>query len=194
MNSTLTQLDVSAFSIPTDFPESDGTFQWHSTTIVLVEAHAGGHTGLGFSYADIAAARLVDRRLSPVVLGRDAMAISGCWMAMLDAVRNVGRPGVASHAIAAVDIALWDLKARLLGISLMDLLGRARAGIPVYGSGGFTSYSIDQLQEQLATWVEHGISKVKMKVGTNPDEDLEQVHAARIAIGGDTELFVDANG
>ena len=194
MKPTITQLDVSAFSIPTDRPESDGTFQWDSTTIVIVEAHAGGQTGIGFTYGDMAAARLVDRKLSPVILGRDAMAISGCWMTMLDAVRNLGRPGVASHAIAAVDIALWDLKARLLGISLMTLLGSARGGIPVYGSGGFTSYSIDQLQEQLSTWVERGISKVKMKVGTKPDEDLDRVRAARIAIGTKTELFVDANG
>src|SRR5437588_5749320 len=168
----LTQLDVSAFAIPTDFPESDGTFEWDSTTIVIVEAHAGGQTGLGFTYGDIAAARLIDRKLSPGILGRDAMAISGCWLAMLRVVRNLGRPGVASHAIAAVDIALWDLKARLLGISLMALLGGARDRIPVYGSGGFTSYSIDQLQQQLSTWVEHGISRVKMKVGTKPDEDL----------------------
>src|ERR1700757_2474788 len=122
MNATLTQLDVSAFSIPTDFPESDGTFHWDSTTIVIAEAHAGGQTGLGFTYADIAAARLIDRKLSPLVLGRNAMAITGCWMTMLDAVRNLGRPGVASCAIAAVDIALWDLKARLLGVSLMTLL------------------------------------------------------------------------
>jgi len=190
----LTQLDVSAFAIPTDFPESDGTFEWDSTTIVIVEAHAGGHTGLGFTYGDIAAARLIDRKLSPLVLGRDAMAISSCWMAMLDEVRNLGRPGVASHAIAAVDIALWDLKSRLLGISLMNLLGAARAGIPVYASGGFTSYSIDQLQKQLSTWVERGFSKVKMKVGAKSDEDLDRVRAARIAIGAKTELFVDANG
>jgi L-alanine-DL-glutamate epimerase-like enolase superfamily enzyme len=194
MTSAITQLDVSAFTMPTDYPEADGTFEWDSTTIVIVEAQAGGQTGLGFTYGDAAAARLIDRKLSPLILGRDAMAISGSWMAMLNAVRNLGRPGVASHAIAAVDIALWDLKARLLGISLTTLLGSARAGIPVYGSGGFTSYSIEHLQAQLSSWVGRGISKVKMKVGTKPDEDLERVRDARRAIGTKTELFVDANG
>ena len=190
----ITQLDVSAFTIPTDFPESDGTFEWDSTTIIIVEAHAGSHTGLGFSYGDLAAARLIDRRLSQLVLGRDAMAVTGNWMAMVHAVRNLGRPGVASHAIAAVDIALWDLKARLLGIPLLSLLGNARVSIPVYGSGGFTSYSIDQLQAQLSGWVQRGITMVKIKVGSNPSQDVDRVRAARAAIGAKTQLFVDANG
>src|SRR2546423_885378 len=141
----ITQVDVSAFTIPTDFPECDGTFEWDSTTIVIVEIHAGGRTGIGFTYGDLAAGRLVDRKLSQLILGRDAMAVTGCWMTMLHAVRNLGRPGVASHAIAAVDIALWDLKARLFGIPLVSLLGNARPGIPVYGSGGVTSYLIDSL-------------------------------------------------
>jgi L-alanine-DL-glutamate epimerase-like enolase superfamily enzyme len=168
--------------------------EWDSTTIVIVEARADGHTGLGFTYGDPAAARLIDRRLSHLVLGRDAMAITGNWMAMIHAVRNLGRPGVASHAIAAVDIALWDLKARLLGISLTSLLGTVRDSIPVYGSGGFTSYSIDQLQAQVSGWVQRGITMVKIKVGSNPLQDLERVRAARMAIGPEPRLFVDANG
>jgi len=190
----ITQLDVSAYTIPTDFPESDGTFEWDSTTIVIVEVHAGGQIGLGFTYGDLTAARLIDRKLSQLILGKAAMAITGCWMTMLHAVRNLGRPGVASHAIAAVDIALWDLKARLLGIPLISLLGNTRAGIPIYGSGGFTSYSIDQLQAQLSGWAQRGITMVKIKVGTKPAEDLERVRSARSAIGPNAELFVDANG
>src|SRR4051812_26746097 len=142
----ITQLDVSAFTIPTDYPEADGTIEWDSTTIVIAEAHAGGEKGIGFTYGDRAAAGVIDRILSPIVLGRDAMATREIWAAMLRSVRNMGRPGIASHAIAAVDIALWDLKARLLRIPLMVLLGPVRSRIAVYGSGGFTSYSIDQLQ------------------------------------------------
>src|SRR5215471_9456132 len=170
MNPKITQIDVSAFTIPTDFPEADGTFEWDSTTIVIVEVHAGGQTGLGFTYGDLSAARLVDRKLSQLVLGQDAMAVAGSWMKMLHSVRNLGRPGVASHAIAAVDVALWDLKAKLLGLPLISLLGTVRAGIPVYGSGGFTSYSIDQIQSQLSGWVGRGISMVKIKVGSKPAE------------------------
>ena len=191
---TINQLDVSAFTIPTDFPEADGTMEWDSTTLILVEAHAGGHTGMGFTYADRAAAGVIDRVLSQVVLGRDALAIEGAWAAMIRAVRNIGRPGIASHAIAAVDVALWDLKSQLLNVSLFTLLGAIRSAIPIYGSGGFTSYSIEQLQAQFAAWAAQGIRMVKMKVGSEPHHDLERVIAAKQIIGSEVELFVDANG
>src|SRR4051794_3630491 len=97
-------------------------------------------------------------------------------------------------AISAVDNALWDLKARLLGVSLLDLLGAVRDRAPVYGSGGFTSYSVEQLQRQLGGWAAEGFKAVKMKVGCEPDADVERVRAARQAIGPAVELYVDANG
>jgi L-alanine-DL-glutamate epimerase-like enolase superfamily enzyme len=190
----INRVDVSAYTIPTDLPESDGTFSWDRTTIIVVEAFAGSATGIGYTYGDLACGRLVDRVFSPLLLGREALAIPKAWVAMQQAVRNIGRPGIASTAIAAVDNALWDLKARLLGLSLADLIGRARDGVPVYGSGGFTSYSLEQLEDQFSGWAEEGIKRVKMKVGRNPSEDLIRVRAARAAIGDDTELFVDANG
>ncbi len=190
----ITRLDVSAYTIPTDFPESDGTFKWSSTTLVVVEATAGGVRSLGYSYADTATAKLIKDHLAEVVVGCDAMAVTGTWASMVHSVRNLGRPGIASMAIAAVDNALWDLKARLLDVSLVGLLGAVRARIDVYGSGGFTSYSIEQLQAQLAGWVADGIPRVKMKIGTHPDADLERVEAARAAIGPEAALFVDANG
>lgn len=188
------RIEVSAYTIPTDFPESDGTLAWDSTTLVLVEAVAGGERGLGFTYAGTASARLVHDRLAEVVRGRDALALAGAWAAMISAVRNLGRPGIASTAIAAVDTALWDLKARLLGLPLVRLLGAVRESVPVYGSGGFTSYSVDQLREQLGGWVAEGITRVKMKVGRDPQADVARVRAAREAIGPAAELFVDANG
>lgn len=188
------KVDVSVFRVPTDAPEADGTFAWEATTLVLVEAAAGGKTGLGYSYADPATAALVRDSLVGVVVGRDAMAVPASWAAMVHAIRNLGRPGVASMAIAAVDSALWDLKARLLDLPLVTLLGAAREEAPVYGSGGFTSYSIDQLQKQLGGWVAAGIPRVKMKIGTHPADDLGRVRAAREAIGPEAELFVDANG
>jgi L-alanine-DL-glutamate epimerase-like enolase superfamily enzyme len=188
------RIEVSAYTIPTDFPESDGTLEWDSTTLVLVEAAAGGERSLGFTYAGTASARLIHDRLARVVCGRDALAVAGAWAAMVDAVRNLGRPGIASTAIAAVDTALWDLKARLFGLPLVRLLGAVRESVPVYGSGGFTSYSIDQLREQLGGWVAEGISRVKMKVGRDRETDVTRVRAAREAIGPEAELFVDANG
>jgi L-alanine-DL-glutamate epimerase-like enolase superfamily enzyme len=187
-------LAVSAYVVPTESAESDGTLEWHQTTLVLVEAKAGDRHGVGYSYADLSAATLIQGMLVEVVRGRDAMAVPHCWAAMVRAVRNLGRPGIASMAISAVDSALWDLKACLLNVPLVTLLGPVRAGVQAYGSGGFTSYPLDQLQRQLSTWVEDGIPRVKMKIGRVPAEDLRRVEAARAAIGRDTELFVDANG
>lgn len=151
------QLDVSVYRVPTDVPESDGTLEWDHTTIVIVEAMAGGMCGLGYTYADTAAAQFIRDHLVEVVRGRDAMAVSGAWTAMLHAVRNLGRTGVAAMAIAAVDSALWDLKARLLELPLVTLIGAVRDGVPVYGSGGFTSYSAEQLRAQLSDWVARGL-------------------------------------
>jgi L-alanine-DL-glutamate epimerase-like enolase superfamily enzyme len=166
------RIGVSAYVVPADGPEADGTFAWHKTTLVLVEATADGKMGLGYSYADTSTAALVRDTLAEVVRGRDAMAVPGSWSAMVAAIRNLGRPGVASMAISAIDAALWDLKARLLELPLVTLLGSVHEEVPVYGSGGFTSYSIEPLQKQLGGWVEHGIARVKMKIGTHPDDDL----------------------
>jgi L-alanine-DL-glutamate epimerase-like enolase superfamily enzyme len=161
---------------------------------VVVELSAGGRTGIGYSYADAAAGMLVRRVLAPAVVGLDAFAIPAAWDAMVKRVRNLGRPGVASTAIAAVDVALWDLKARLLGLPLVALLGSARPSVAVYGSGGFTSYSLERLERQLGGWAEAGIRRVKMKVGRCPADDVARVAVARKAIGNDSALFVDANG
>ncbi len=188
------RVEVSAYKVPTDAPESDGTYEWDSTTIVVVETYAGGRKGLGYSYADTSTATLVRDMLAGVVKGRDAMGVPGSYAAMWAAVRNLGRPGIASMAISAVDSALWDLKARLLDVALVTLLGAVRDSAPVYGSGGFTSYSPEQLRDQLGGWVAAGIPRVKMKIGRHPEDDLARVRVARGAIGRDAELFVDANG
>jgi len=188
-------LAVSIYRVPTDVPaESDGTYTWNSTTLVFVEARAGGVTGIGYTYADTSTARLIADTLSRVVCGMDAMSTPTIWSALVAAVRNLGRPGIASMAISAVDVAMWDLKARLLDVPLVSLLGAARSAVPVYGSGGFTSYSNDQLRAQLSGWVEMGIPRVKMKIGRDAIADVDRVRVARRAIGDDAELFVDANG
>jgi L-alanine-DL-glutamate epimerase-like enolase superfamily enzyme len=188
------QIDVGAYTIPTDAPEADGTLAWDATTIVVVHARGGGETGLGYTYADVSTAKLIASKLAGVVRGSDAMAPQSAWAAMVEQTRNLGRPGITSMAIAAVDLAVWDLKARLLGLPLCGLLGMARDRVPVYGSGGFTAYAPQRLAAQLAGWVEDGIPRVKMKVGSVPDEDPERVRIAREAIGPDARLFVDANG
>ena len=191
---TVERIDVQAYTIPTDAPEGDGTLQWDSTTIVVVQAHGQGQVGLGYTYADVSTAKLIQSTLADVVKGQPAQSPRASWRAMVRAVRNLGRPGISSMGIAAVDLALWDLHARLAELPLCALLGMAHDRVPVYGSGGFTTYSNERLQKQLADWVEQGIPRVKMKIGAHPEQDPERVRAARAAIGPDIELFIDANG
>ncbi|HTV80027.1 MAG TPA: enolase C-terminal domain-like protein [Steroidobacteraceae bacterium] len=185
---------AAAYRIPTDRPEADGTFEWDATTLVVVHVEAGGARGLGYTYSDASIVGLIQGVLHKAIAGRDVCDVTACWQAMQRSVRNLGREGLAATAISAVDVALWDLKARLLDLPLASLLGRCRETIPIYGSGGFTSYTDDELREQLGGWVERdGCQWVKMKVGTHPARDPHRVRVARQAIG-DAGLFVDANG
>jgi L-alanine-DL-glutamate epimerase-like enolase superfamily enzyme len=194
VDTPIERIEVGVYTVPTDAPEADGTYAWDSTTLVLVEASGGDRRGVGYTYADSATARLITESLVAAVVGKEAMAVPAAWAAMAQKVRNLGKPGIAAMAIAAVDNALWDLKARLLDIPLVTLLGPVRAGVDVYGSGGFTSYDDRQLRDQLGGWVASGIPRVKMKIGTHPADDLRRVRVAREAIGPDAQLFVDANG
>jgi len=190
----ISSVNATAYTIPTDAPEADGTFAWDRTTLVAVEITAGGRTGLGYTYSDPSLPALIHGALSPVLVGQDATAISALWEAMLRRVRNLGSRGLCATAVSAVDVALWDLKARLLGQPLALLFGAARATVPIYGSGGFTSYDDARLEKQLAGWVEQaGCRWVKMKIGSDPARDADRVATARRAIGK-AGLFVDANG
>lgn len=187
-------LQVSNYTVPTNAPESDGTLEWNKTSLVLVEVKSAGKCGLGYTYADTATASLIHDTLANVVIQSNALSPQAAYSSMWHRIRNLGRPGICSMAISAVDCALWDLKARLLNLPLVTLLGQVRPGAQIYGSGGFTSYSDGRLAEQLSGWVKAGIPRVKMKIGREPDRDAHRVRIAREAIGPDAELFVDANG
>ena len=188
------RLTVSVYVVPTDYPESDGTLEWNKTTLVLVEADAASHTGLGYTFADNATATLIHELLTPLMDGANALAPPAAYLRMWRHIRNLGRPGICAMAISAVDCALWDLKAKILNVPLVVLLGQVRSGAPIYGSGGFTSYSDDQLTRQLADWASEGIRDVKMKIGRDPLRDEARVAIARDAIGASVGLYVDANG
>jgi L-alanine-DL-glutamate epimerase-like enolase superfamily enzyme len=195
----ITGLEAAAYVVPTDAPEADGTLAWDKTTIVVATARGGGQEGTGWTYAAGAARTVISEVLSGVVVGRPAFDIPAVARDMARALRNVGRPGVGATALSAVDVALWDLKARLLGLPVTDLLGRASRSVAIYGSGGFTSYDEKQTREQLTGWVEgDGIPRVKIKIGEDwggrERRDLERIALARQIIGPETELYVDANG
>ncbi len=193
-------LEVSTYEIPTQEPyEADGTLEWSSTTVVVVTLGAGGKKGLGFSYATTACETLIKDVLAKAILGCDVLDTGAIWAKMVKSIRNLGRPGISSMSISAVDIAAWDLKAHLVGLPLADLIGKCRNKVEIYGSGGFTSLSDDQLTKQLDGWVyKQKIPRVKIKVGSNWGKlwqrDIQRVELAREYIGNDTELFVDANG
>jgi L-alanine-DL-glutamate epimerase-like enolase superfamily enzyme len=192
-------VEAAVYTVPTDAPEADGTLSWNSTTLVLTRAQAGQEQGIGWTYGSPACAPVITGMLAEVVRGRPALDVPGSHQAMIQAVRNVTRPGVAGYAISALDIALWDLKAKLLGLPLYRLLGAVRDRVPVYGSGGFTTYGESQLRDQLSGWVAgQDIPRVKIKIGeswgADPTRDLDRMRQARAIVGDSTELFVDANG
>ena len=187
-------LKVSAYKIPTATPESDGTIEWNSTTLILVEINAADKHGIGYTYANEATAIVIDKVLKKIIVNANALDIPLLNAKMIAAIRNDGQTGIAMMAVSAVDNALWDLKAKLFDMPLCNLLGKAKDSMLIYGSGGFTSYNEKQLQQQLSGWVDEGIQYVKMKIGTEPEKDIERVKEARDAIGKNAKLFVDANG
>jgi L-alanine-DL-glutamate epimerase-like enolase superfamily enzyme len=191
---TIVSAQVSAYTIPTETPEADGTATWKSTTIVIAELSAAGKSGLGYTYSHQSAAVAARDLIESEVAGKNAFEIPGIHHALDVFCRNWGRPGLASTAISAIDIALWDLKARLLDRPLAELLGKARDSIPGYGSGGFTSYTDAQLLEQLTHWAREGFAAVKMKIGRNAADDVRRIKAVCHALKGKAELFIDANG
>lgn len=194
MSDLINAVDATAYTVDTDQPEADGTLHWTSTTIVVVSVSAAGETGIGWTYGPAAIADFVRGELADVVAGSDPLDVPRTWSAMVAAIRNAGRPGVAGYAISAVDVALWDLKARLLDIGLHRLLGAARAAVPIYGSGGFLTYDDRTLHDQLEFWAEQHIPRAKIKIGETDQRDLARMRQARDVLGPDRELYVDANG
>ncbi len=193
------RVEVSTYTIPTDAPEGDGTLLWDSTTVVVVQLAAGPTVGTGWTYGPAAVATVVASDLAPLVLDTDPMNIGGTVTHLRTQTRNMTTSGVVGYAISAVDIALWDLKARLLDLPLHHLLGAVRPSVPVYGSGGFVTYDEGTLRDQLSGWVAgQRIPRVKIKIGqewgSRTDRDLARIHQARSIIGPDVALYVDANG
>lgn len=188
------KVDVAAYTVPTDLPEGDGTLQWDSTTLIVCEIHAANQIGLGYTYGNVATAFVADHLATKCLLHQAACDITRLHGAMLIQVRNDGSHGIASMAISALDVTLWDLKAKLLKCSLVDLFGVHQTSVTAYGSGGFTTYSNQQLASQMSGWATSGLKNVKMKIGAEPGRDIERIRTAREAISPSTNLFIDANG
>ncbi|NKQ59001.1 mandelate racemase, partial [Amycolatopsis sp. K13G38] len=156
-------------------------------------------SGLGWTYADVSCVPLITGVLAPVIRGWPVLDVPAAWSAMRRRIRNLGRPGIVSCALSAVDIALWDAAARAAGLPLVRLLGREHEDVALYASGGFTTECVHQLEAWLGSWVhQRQVPRVKIKIGeawgTEIARDLTRVRAARDAIGSEVELYVDANG
>lgn len=195
VDARIERLKVGAYEVPTATEkESDGTLEWDSTTLVVVELRCGEHIGLGYTYCDKAAASVIGSKLASVVEGADALMPEQAWAQMQVQARQLGQVGIAAMAISAVDVALWDLKAKLLDVCLADALPRFRSSVPIYGSGGFCNYTSEQLRDQVQGWVDDGFRSVKIKVGRDAKVDPKRVELVRSIVGDEVEVMVDANG
>jgi L-alanine-DL-glutamate epimerase-like enolase superfamily enzyme len=158
----------------------------------------GGHSGVGFGYSKRAggpAQFAHAREVAPDLLGEDPSDIGRLWTKLVWAGASVGRSGAATQALAAIDVALWDLKAKRAGLPLAKLLGAHRDSVRCYNtSGGFLHESVDQVKDNATGTLEAGVGGIKIKVG-QPDwrADLRRVAAVREHIGADVPLMVDAN-
>ncbi len=156
-----------------------------------------GVEGLGTGTGGPAVRAVIERNLKDLLVGEDPFAIERLWEAMFWRVRGFGRKGVAFGAISCIDVALWDLKAKALGVPLYRLLGTYRDSVPIYGSGGWTHFNERDLIEEQSSYVERGIPRIKMKVGKDfgrsEREDVQRLAAVRKAVGDDVEIYIDAN-
>jgi len=199
VDATIESVQASVYTFPTDQPEADGTLAWSATTMVLAEVRGGGQVGRGYTYACAACHPLIETELAEAIRGRPVLDVNGAWEAMVRVTRNLGRPGLVSCAISAVDTALWDLKGKLLDVAVCRLLGVIHDAVPIYGSGGFTTYDDTTARAQLRRWVQDwDLPRVKIKIGESwghdVARDLARIEFAREVIGPQVELFVDANG
>lgn len=186
-------------SIPLKTPIADSTHVLNHIQWILVDVLTdGGLKGtsfmLTFEYGPDLLRDIIDKELKKHVVGQDARHIGKireiCWKQ----TEYIGQSGVAAWGIGAIDIALWDLLGKSLNCPVYQLLGARRDRVPIYGSGGWLSYSIDELLAEVSSYLERGFKMVKIKVGSpDPSRDVERVKAVRDLVGDNVSLMIDAN-
>ena len=201
MQHRIAAIHVHLVSAPVEGGFADATRKVESLGFVIVRVLTKeGHEGIGITYNEVggeATAELIRRNIVPKLIGRDPLETEVIWQEMFHYLRGVGRKGLTYCALSAVDIALWDLKGKILDLPVYKLLGGNSTQVPVYGSGGWTSYSDDELVAEVTGMVSRGYTAVKFKVGvsggTDLRRDVERVRKVREAVGPDIQLMVDAN-
>ena len=194
-----TEVWLVSLPVGSGFADSTRTVGTVGFTIVRITTDQG-LDGIGMTYHEVggsAVRRLILDDIAPKITGRDPLETEVIWTELFHYLRGVGRKGLAFGAISAVDTALWDLKGKILGLPLYRLLGSDRSRIPVYTSGGWTSFNDEELLAEVAQMLSEGYSAIKIKVGVdsgrNPRRDLERVRKVRDAVGPDIDILLDAN-
>ena len=184
----ITSFDTGLYSVPLTESWGSSNYSFTSLEFVVVWLHTDtGHTGTGWTFSvgngGSAFKNLVDHYLAPKVVGRDPLQVERLWNAMWLESHDIGSGGASTHAIAAVDIAVWDLVGQELGQPLYRLLGDYRDSLPGYGSGVNLHLSLDDLLAQIESFLAQGYRSIKMKIGRDPHEDLDRVMAVRKLVG-----------
>jgi L-alanine-DL-glutamate epimerase-like enolase superfamily enzyme len=194
----ITSFDTGLYSVPLTESWGSSNYSFTSLEFTVVWLHTdSGHTGTGWTFSvgngGSAFKNLIDHYLAPKVVGRDPLQVERLWNAMWLESHDIGSGGASTHAIAAVDIAVWDLIGQELGQPLYRLLGDYRDSLPGYGSGVNLHLSLDDLLAQIESFLAQGYRSIKMKIGRDPHEDLDRVMAVRKLVGPSTGIRVDAN-
>src|SRR3712207_975596 len=195
----ITEVSTTVLHVPGELGFQDTTIRHRGSGRGALFVHIKtdeGREGLGLGTVP-ASRGLIEETLAPLLIGRDPLNHEMLWEDMFWRVRGFGRKGLAFCAISAVDIGLWDLKGKIFDAPLYKLIGHYTERVPIYGSGGWTHFSEDELVREQVGYVERGIPHVKMKVGKDfgkaEAEDLRRLAAVRKAVGDDVEIYVDAN-
>lgn len=197
----ITDIDVTLCETRVKGNFSDSTRRVETIGFAVVEVTTdAGIRGIGVTYHEVggeAIREFVKYAVRPRLIGRSPFETEALFEENSHYMRGVGRKGLAFCAYSAVDIALWDIKGKALGLPLYRLLGGGDPNVPIYASGGWTSYSTEELVAEAKNMVARGYKKIKLKVGVdggrNPSEDVRRVAAVREAIGPDVGFMLDAN-
>ena len=191
--------DVSIYYVSTEdcAGVGDSTLRYDKASMAIIELKTdAGLSGYGITIKDDIA-DLVKNRLKPILIGRDPLDIEDLWQEMFLQMRGAGRKGLCLVALSAVDIALWDLKGKILNLPLYKIFGGSKKFIPTYSSGGWTSYTMEELLNEMKSFVDLGYTTIKMKVGVefgkNIKEDARRVRAVREMVGPKIDIIIDAN-
>ena len=201
MSNLIKEVKVHLVSMPVAAGFADATRKVETIGYTIVRVFTeDGLEGFGVTYHEVggeATKMLIEKNIAPRIIGKDPFETEVIWQDMFQYLRGVGRKGLMFCALSAVDIALWDLKGKILNMPLYRLWGGNKKQVPVYGSGGWTSYSDEELVEEMKEIVSRGYKMVKFKVGYNggqsPSRDVERVRKVREAIGPDIGIMLDAN-